>query len=215
MLCACSSQQNKQIKIDNFMAAILEDSVLQPGTGTSWDTNKDQFVKTVFGSQLLDPESDKFQPLRNLTDSDGNTYIKPPLDILFQDIDGTQPASVTYIFDADGKLNTVAYLYVYDGAQKGQDGQYVYDDAQMAQYEDALNALLALINSQDNALVLLSDSSAPDMSVFDYKNDRLRLTWTTMDASQTLEISATVVDTQSLRQPLLSIVLSNDPDKPE
>lgn len=210
-LTSCASQPNKEISIEHFMRAVLAGGVLQPGEGTQWKVDKNAFIKTAYGSELLNPESKKFQEMRNLTGPDGSAYIKPPLDILFKDIDPSQPASVTYIFDAGNKLSTVAYLYVYDGAQKGQDGQYVYNNDQMAQYEDALNALLALIEGQGDSLVLEPDSQKPDMAAFDYKNDRLRLRWTTADASQSLEIGANVLETQSLRQPSLSVIISNSP----
>jgi len=174
--CAESQGPDNEVRVNRFMSAILQDGALKPGEGTEWGVNENTFVKEVYGSELVDPESDQFEEMRNSTTPDGNKMITPPLLIKFKDIDASDSATANYYFDAEGNFYAINYGYKFKSEQK--------DD-----YEALVKDVLEKITKESDALFLEEGAELPDIATFTSENI-LNVKWFTADNNQILRIFA-------------------------
>lgn len=167
----------KDIKIERFVSAILAEGTLIPGEGSVWNTDKETFIKEIYGAELLDPKSDLFQESRNTTMTNGISSVQPLLHVTFEDIDKVSTTNPVYVFDTTEKLYSVNYKYNFETSQKDQ-------------YKMVVNRILDMVTLEKNTLVLKKENEIPDMNTFDFTKNKLMLTWFTVEQNQFFRLTS-------------------------
>lgn len=108
LLCSCAGGgQGGDITKANLTQLVMADGHLIPGEDLEWGMSAEDFLAGRYGSEVLNPESEKFEPHRAGAMPNGWTWYDPPVTVSLKDYGVTAEPDCT--FDADGKLNAVVY----------------------------------------------------------------------------------------------------------
>ena len=122
VLSGCDGKKNireKVIKVPEFSSINIIDGKMVPNKDFGWKISVDEFLSKIYGSKVLDPDSETFDEGRYwYSEEQGVTTITPP--IVYR-IKGTEvDADVTYVFNEEG-LYRIFYAWNFknsiDGAQ--------------------------------------------------------------------------------------------------
>ena len=122
VLSGCDGKKNireKVIKVPEFSSINIIDGKMVPNNDFGWKISVDEFLSKIYGSKVLDPDSETFDEGRYwYSEEQGVTTITPP--IVYR-IKGTEvDADVTYVFNEEG-LYRIFYAWNFknsiDGAQ--------------------------------------------------------------------------------------------------
>ena len=116
VLSGCDGKKNireKVIKVPEFSSINIIDGKMVPNKNFGWKISVDEFLSKIYGSKVLDPDSETFDEGRYWhSEEQGVTTITPP--ILYR-IKGTAvDADVTYAFNEDG-LYVTFYFWNFEG----------------------------------------------------------------------------------------------------
>ena len=105
--------REKDVKVSEFSNINVMDGEIIPNQEFSWKISVDEFLSKIYGSEVLDPDSETFDEGRYWhSEEQGVTTITPP--ILYR-IKGTAvDADVTYAFNEDG-LYVTFYFWNFGG----------------------------------------------------------------------------------------------------
>lgn len=142
-LCSCADGgRGGNITKANLTKLVMADGHLIPGEGLEWGMSVADFLAGQYGSEVLDPESEKFEQHRMGTMPNGWTYYDPPVTVSLKDYGVTAEPDCT--FDADGKLNAVVYTV-----------NLPEDDSD--QFVEVLNAMCKEADSAENLRLTLGE----------------------------------------------------------
>ena len=117
--CGERNVREKIVKVSDFSNINVIDGEIIPNQEFSWKISVDEFLSKIYGSKVLDPDSEAFDEGRYwYSEEQGVTTITPP--IVYR-IKGTEvDADVTYVFNEEG-LYRIFYAWNFknsiDGAQ--------------------------------------------------------------------------------------------------
>lgn len=164
LLCSCSDSSQKAgtrtIKKDNLTALIMKDGRLIPGDDLEWHMSEDGFLSSGYGSEELDPDSEKFEDFRVSTMTNGWTCYRPLAEVKLKGYDVT--AEPEYIFDANDGLLAIVYSI-----------RLPEDSAEV--YQDILNRFCVEADQAD--MLSAQDEDMRDITAEDVLNTIFVLQW--------------------------------------
>lgn len=165
--------ESKQIVINVFTDAIIENDTLIPGEGTDWGVEKNTFIDNVYGNELLDPNSELFEEYRISTNKSGISTVEPPLEIKLSNIDEELFTNPNYVFNKDNFLYAINYRYIVE-----------------AKETEKLKSITSNLISELNATNFkLTMGDEIDIDAFNFEEDMLMLKWDTADGTQFIRVS--------------------------
>lgn len=120
VLSGCDGKKNireKVIKVPEFSSINIIDGKMVPNKDFGWKISVDEFLSKIYGSKVLDPDSETFDEGRYwYSEEQGVTTITPP--IVYR-IKGTEvDADVTYVFNEEG-LYRIFYVWDFKNNMEG------------------------------------------------------------------------------------------------
>lgn len=173
-LCSCADGgQGGDITKANLTKLVMADGRLIPGEDLEWGMSVEDFLAGRYGSEVLNPESEKYEPHRAGAMPNGWSYYDPPVTISLKDYGVTAEPDCT--FDADGKLNAVVYTVNLPADDPGR-------------FAEVLNAMCKEADSAENLRLTLGEPK--DFSAEDAAGIKLVLQWSDDTDGTYFEINA-------------------------
>lgn len=100
-------QEDTAIEKENLSNLIVKDNEIIPGEELDWYMNKDDFFDGLYGSELIDPTSEKFDEYRVGDMPNGMVSYSPPVEVTLKQY-GIQ-MDTTFVFDTEEQLVKALY----------------------------------------------------------------------------------------------------------
>lgn len=110
-----AEDQNTVIEKENLADLIFRDGKAVPGESLEWYMTKDTFLDGMYGSEVLDPDSERFEEYRVSEMQNGMASYNPPVKVTLKTYDvETDP---TFVFDSEGQLIKSMYRITYPASE--------------------------------------------------------------------------------------------------
>lgn len=191
LFASCTSDNPQNIKTtskNSLTELIWEDDNFIPGDKYDWMMSSEEFMEKVYGSERMNPNSDKFEEYRYGEMENGMLTLSPPTAVRLKDNDFI--ANTTYLFNEGGELIKVVYRAVCPGDE-------------IDKYTRTLDSLIQEVDSIDNLTAQPRDfQSAADAGLLE---NQVSAKWDNTEYGSYIQITSAYFQDNLILDLILSV----------